>query len=496
MGRYWKVSYGSLLTAALCCASASAQGDVKELQIDWNKVITTSKSTPTLQVVVNPGLLAGSNIHDSSFAALHDLGADYVRYVPWLPYPRMAVAELEPPKDGKTSWDFAHIDPMLDDFMKATEGHSVILNFSTLPAWLFKTAAPVTYPADPNQPYWDYTQGNEPRDPSMKEFGEYYSRLLSWYIKGGFKDEFGKWHASGHHYKIAYWELLNEIEAEHHWTPEQYTKFFDVVSAAMLKIDPNLRFMALALADPSHHPEMFEYFLNPAHHSGGAPVDFISYHFYATPPKQEGLDNYQYSFFNQEEGFLNTVRYAEQIRKRLSPATKTDLDELGVILDDDKPGAKEMLEPAGYWNMAGALYADLYVQLTRMGIDVVGESQLVGYPSQYPSVSLINYVTGSPNARFQVLKLLKDHYGPGDRLVETRETNGDLSVQAFEGGHGKSLLVINKRLAGATLNLPADFKAMHIEYVAPSTEDKAPVKGSISGSQLKLEANEVAVITE
>ena len=37
------------------------------------------------------------------FKSLHDLQADYVRYVPWLPYPRLGVAELEPPKDGKTS---------------------------------------------------------------------------------------------------------------------------------------------------------------------------------------------------------------------------------------------------------------------------------------------------------------------------------------------------------------------------------------------------------
>ena len=96
-----------------------------------------------------------------SFKALHELGADYVRYVPWLPYPRQAVAELAAPKDGKTSWDFSHIDPTLDDFMKATEGHSVVINFSTIPAWMYKTDKPVIYPDDPNQVFWSYTQGTE-----------------------------------------------------------------------------------------------------------------------------------------------------------------------------------------------------------------------------------------------------------------------------------------------------------------------------------------------
>jgi len=487
---------GVLVAGCLCLHGKAQKERHSDLEVNWDKVAIVSRSTPTLQVVVNPQLVRGAKLHDSSFKALHDLGADYVRYVPWLPYPRMAVAELEPPKDGKTSWDFANIDPMLDDFMKATEGHSVILNFSTIPTWMFKMEKPVQYPDDPLQVVWDYTQGTELRDPSMKEIADYYVRLLSWYTKGGFKDEFGKWHESGHHYKIAYWELLNEIEAEHHWTPEQYTKFYDVVSSAMRKVNPDLKFVALALADPSHNPKMFEYFLNPAHHSGGVPLDFISYHFYATPRKEEKEDNWQYTFFNQEEGFLNTVRYVEEIRKRLSPTTKTDLDELGVILNDDQPGATHMIEPAGYWNMAGALYADIYIQLARMGVDVVGESQLVGYPSQYPSVSMMNYVTTKPNARFWVLKLLKDHFRPGDRLVETRETNGDLSAQAFETPQGRCILVVNKRPTKATLMLPASFKGAQVQFVAPSTGDDGVAAKAMQGNEIELEPNEVAVVTE
>ena len=61
----------------------------------------------------------------------------------------------------------------------------------------------------------------------------------------------------------------------------------------------------------------------------------ISYHFYASPSAGENADTWQYTFFDQEAGFLNTVRYVEAIRKRLSPATTTDLDELGVILPSD-----------------------------------------------------------------------------------------------------------------------------------------------------------------
>ena len=135
---------------------------------------------------------------------MKELGADYVRYVPWLPYPRLAVAELEPPTSGKTSWDFSLIDPMTIDFLNATEGHPTVMNFSTMPAWLFKTDKPVTYPADPDQPVWNYTQGAELRDPTGKEMADYYERLVNWYVNGGFTDEDGVRHESGYHYKFPY----------------------------------------------------------------------------------------------------------------------------------------------------------------------------------------------------------------------------------------------------------------------------------------------------
>lgn len=294
----WKGSRNAALSLPFilaACMAAGAANDNSGVEVHWDQVLLVSRSTPTLQVVVNPMLLPGARLQEPAFRALRELGADYVRYVPWLPYPRLAVAELEPPHDHQTSWDFSHIDPMLDDFMRATAGHSVILNFSTIPQWMYRTDKPVTVPRDPTQVDWDYEQGTELRDPSMHEVAQYYARLLGWYTQGGFRDEFGQWHASGHHYKVAYWELLNEVEAEHRWSPEAYTKFYDAVSAAMLKVDPTIHFIALALADPSHHPEMFEYFLNPAHHRGGAPLDFISYHFYATPRKGETPETWQYT---------------------------------------------------------------------------------------------------------------------------------------------------------------------------------------------------------
>jgi hypothetical protein len=501
------VALGALATFSTIALAQDAPRHA-EVRVNWKKDIAESKSTPTLQVVVNPQVERGAAMHDASFAALKLLGADYVRYVPWLPYPKQAVAELEPPKDGKTSWDFTYIDPTLEDFMTAMEGHSVILNFSTMPAWMWKTPKPVTYPADPQQVYWTYTQGTELVDPTMKQAADYYARLLSWYEKGGFTDEYGKWHESGHHYKVAYWELLNEIDLEHHWTPEMYTKFFDVVSAAMRKVDPNIQFVALALAHNLGQEHMLEYFLNPANHAADAPpVDFISYHFYAEPLPEQTIHDWQYGFFDQADGFIKSVRLIEEIRKRYSPTTKTDLDELGVILpvdgrDNRDPKYKAPEPPKEYWNLAGAMYAYLYAEFAKDGIDVIGESQLVGYHTQFPSVTMMDYLTNKPNARFWTLKLLKDNFGPGDKLVSTSATDTDekqrdeaIRAQAFSTATGKKLLLINMRLRPQTLTLPEEFSGTTVTYVAPSTGDNAPVTKKLEGRTLEFEPFEVAVVT-
>ncbi len=107
-----------------CCAIVAQSSAPKTgmIDINWDKTVIVSKSTPTLQVVTNPMLNPGSPIHDGAFSALKMLGADYVRFVPWLPYPKIAVAELQPPTKNHTSWDFTYIDPVTKDFLAATEG--------------------------------------------------------------------------------------------------------------------------------------------------------------------------------------------------------------------------------------------------------------------------------------------------------------------------------------------------------------------------------------
>jgi hypothetical protein len=454
----------AILLIAVSCLPAFAQQASRptRLSVDWTKTLRISVSTPTIQVVVNPKLRPGEVVRTEAYKAFRNLDPEYARFVPWFPYPRMAVAELSAPTATGTSWDFGLIDPLTVDFLEATKGRNGYINFSTIPAWMFKTPKPVSVPADPNKPDWDYNQGTELVDPTGKQLGDYYGRIASWYSQGGFTDERGIFRKSAHHYALPLYEVLNEVEAEHLTTPKQYAERYDAIVSGIRAVSPKTQFIALALADPRGRPEFFEYFLNKANHRPGIPLDWISYHFYAVPEAGETIDDWQYTFFSQADGFLDNVKYVETIRKRLSPRTRTMINETGSILHSDLSqvaGVPNTNIPHAYWNLAGAVYAYVYEELTKLGIDVVGESQLVGYPTQFPSVTMVDWNTGKPNARFQVLKLLRDNMGPGDRIIDTGPhvmtyVDSPIVETAYVRNGMRKVLLINRRAGSASVDLP------------------------------------------
>jgi hypothetical protein len=103
---------------------------------------------------------------------------------------------------------------------------------------MFKTAHPVAYPNDANEVSWSYEQGTELRDPSGKEVADYYARLVRWYTRGFLSMNWGKGMSRAHHYKIDYWEVLNEPEFEHQIDAQMYTRLYDAVVEAVRKVSP------------------------------------------------------------------------------------------------------------------------------------------------------------------------------------------------------------------------------------------------------------------
>ncbi|KAH3763378.1 Brefeldin A-inhibited guanine nucleotide-exchange protein 2 [Pelomyxa schiedti] len=394
--------------------------------VDWTSVDSVSRSITTLQVVSNPLLTDSCPIKDKFFQTLGALQADMVRYVPWFPYPHVAVAELEPPSANSTSWDFTYVDPEFSQFMEATHdnGHTTVINFSTQPTWLYDTTD-WSYPADPAEVDWDYPKGAPVLD-NIPLLADYYRRLVSWMTSAQFVDENGLTHYGGHKYQLNVWEVFNE--AEHGYDVVTYTKTYDSVVAAIQEASPNhtIKFMGIGGASSDWVP----YFIDHSNHNPSTtPLDWISLHFYASCSSR--TDPYSYeTFFSSADGFISTmVNTVLPQRNSISPSTKIDLDELGVILpDDNTPGAA--IPSSSYWPAAGAMYAYLFGKLAPYGVEVFGESQLCGSPEipewgipdpQYPSVSMTNWTTGEGNARYWVLRLLLEHFTPGDNFVRTTE---------------------------------------------------------------------------
>lgn len=324
----------AVLCCLFCTVLSAHAAEMPRISVDWNEPIIVSKTTATMMHMVHPISRKGAPMHDKAIAAIKDLDANYVRYMNWHPYPRLAVAALYAPTKDKTSWDFSLIDAEILPYLEATKGREPVVSFAAIPPWMFKNDKPIVYPDDPNQAVMGALHGKELLDPTGEQVAQYFARIASWYTQGGFTDENGKYHRSGYRYELPWWEVLNEAEG---FTPEQHLKLSDAIIDAVRKVIPKTKFIGLSLYAGS--PEIFEYWLNPKNHRAGIPLDMMAYHFYAfpaasllkyDPSTRSTIDSWQYTFFDQAEGFVNKVKYVEAIRKRLSPSTRVNLNEMGT----------------------------------------------------------------------------------------------------------------------------------------------------------------------
>jgi hypothetical protein len=279
-------------------------------------------------------------------------------------------------------------------------------------------------------------------------------------------------------------------------TPQIYTRVYDVIVEAVHRVDPQMKFVGLALGGTSK--DYFEYFLNHKNHRPGIPIDMVSYHFYAVPTPDQTQEIMQYTYWEQADHFLEVVEYIQNIRARLSPETRTTADELGSIsaddLDQDKPGHVTKPIPNSYWNLCGGLYAYLYAELAKRGIEGAGESALAQLPTFFPSVTMLDWNTGQPNARYWVLKLLHDNFGPDDKLVETHLDIPYVYAQSFVTRQGqRKLLLVNKRDRPFEVSTPGS-QGSEVTFVDQSTSFQPPASAPMGENHLTLSGFEVAVV--
>ena len=202
-------------------------------------------------------------------------------------------------------------------------------------------------------------------------------------------------------------DVLNEPDLEHDLSPEVYSKLYDAVVTAVhqgVAADEVRQHLEFLRRRASRHDRLLP---RPQASPAG---NFSRLHFLSFL-RSAGVPKKRFQFiptrcFDQADRFLEVVGYVETIRKRLSPKTGTMVDEIGTMLptdwDQGKPGyVFKPIAPA-YWNLSAAVYAYVFAGLARQGIDVATESLIPGYPGQFPSIAILDWNTGAPNARYRV----------------------------------------------------------------------------------------------
>ena len=446
--------------------------------------------------------LAGtSNISSTVFDVMAELQADYMRHVPWFPYPRLAVAELAPPEtvNGtcRTFWNFTYIDPITIAVLNATKGHGIVLGFATSPEWMWAnnvTVPPVNIRDVP------YEQGKTLRDPTFKEITSYFVRLAQYYTKGGFTDECGNFIKGYSFPEFAWWEVFNEIGAEHKLSVQYYDQIYDSIVVALQKVMPGTRFLGLALG--SHNQfEYYQYHLNASNHvPKTVPLDGISYHQYVSASGT--VQSMAKTYFSQMDQFVVEVNKIETIKKSLSPATESFINEIGC--------ASSSYMEEGFYQMCGATYAYLFAKASPLGVQHFGMSQVVGFTGaslcegcadEWPSTSMVDWYSGAPNARYWILKMLIEAFPTGVKTVHPTTSAAGVAVQGYTVGGVKKVLLVSTTDAEMQYQAQERYSAKYVDNVTTGNGFSCVgaacigTQGVTAAGAFTLRAYAVAVLT-
>ena len=355
-----------------------------------------------------------------------------------------------------------------------------------------------------------YVQGDANLTTSEKYLiSKYYQRLIQYYAKGGFYDEFGEFveNPNPKRLNINMWEVFNEPESEHSHTAEEYTLEYDYVAAALVDEIPDIEIVGLALCRHGDSAEEWlNTFLNASNHkviNGHKPkIDWISYHQYAHCNSVNPSD-FNECFFSGKSGsadaFILEVQKHNEIKKRLAPHVKTTIDEIGTMASGTLPNV--------YWNAAAAYNTYLYLKLIKENIEVIGWSQLTAYPAikalglepRDPSVAMLNYTSGKGNARYWALKLMIENTNIGDKLVATAGLNEAFYAQGFLSSDkaNKVVVLLNKDTAKQTIQLDfvgmADRGYCQTYTIDEKTGDNEPREANVPKGKIKVELSSFAV---
>jgi len=112
---------------------------------------------------------------------------------------------------------------------------------------------------------------------------------------------------------------------------------------------------------------------------------------------------------------------------------------------------------------------------------------------------MVDWNDGKPNPRYWVLSLLKDQFGPGDKVVEIEDTIFSrspfvYSLAVITKDGKKRLLLVNKRDRSMKVSIPGASGGEQI-YADQTTGFQPPAKTKLNSDEITLNGYSVAAVT-
>jgi hypothetical protein len=351
------------------------------------------------------------------------------------------------PDQMEGRWDFTKLDDLMISANHA--GAQVLLNIKFAPDWQWTCSAPET------------GQTGQVRDQTYQQYAAYLARIINYYNKGLMTDENGTVHMNPHGTSNAvhYLEPWNEPDGT--WetpcstpasldpggealTPSQYVTMWNAATAAVLAIDPTVKFVGPATADPTtdHSPDYIPALLAGAKHK----PDVISVHGYATWDNGEP-DAALWNGDSNIPGLAGLMQGVQQ-DKAWAPDIPLWLDEGNMSADwgEDPAG-----RPSGACGVAWV--SDYFLRLAQLGVASLELYDFIDSP-QY---GLISDQNGAARLSYWRDQLLGTALPAGAAIRQTSSAQPGVDAFAVQRADGSiAVLVVNRRPSSTRgVGLPA-----------------------------------------
>jgi hypothetical protein len=333
------------------------------------------------------------------------------------------------PESRPGQWDFSRPDAAIGNLR--AQGASFFLSVHSAPPWMF-----------------DKT-GHLPPD-RVKLFAQYMARLVGWYNKGGFRDEKGVYHASGHTNWVHTWEIWNEPDSGDEipvntlkdrqaafFTPLEYAQMYNTVVQAMRAVDSTI-----VVGGPSvigYITSIYTNYISGFLRYVKQPVGFLSIHFYSTgnlkEPDQAVLQHLT-------DSYDSTVDAVQTLLHKMKRSIPLWVDELGFNASSHPPIDQRSTSIIGY-----AFIADAFIQSEVRNVTQLNQHVFVGNAQN----GMMDQGTGQPYRTYWLYMMLSQSFPPGSQMLAlTQLHSGIIALSAISPDHQSlHILLVNMRAATA-----------------------------------------------